>query len=272
MEREAGRRSTGGDSCKRSPRSASPPRAVHAAPPPARAGPRRRSATAAAAKAVSIEWWRRNYTAGTQNAETVTSDGAVKGSGRSGIRTSRSRSRVVRSDRRPTRSSTSRSCSRRPVRTSSTPPAATCSSTPPRASSRSRRSPRPRRADFNTSALHRDDVQGQGRRVSAVDRAVVRVHQPRPLQGARRHAAGGRQLDLRAVPRRGEEADLQARRRQADLRLRARQRRVRVHAHRRRPPLRHGRQEVDLQQRRGRSAASKSGSTWRRKRSCRRTS
>ncbi|MGH2491936.1 MAG: twin-arginine translocation signal domain-containing protein, partial [Candidatus Limnocylindria bacterium] len=32
----------------------------------------------AAAKPVSIEWWRRNYTAGTQNAETVTSDGAVK--------------------------------------------------------------------------------------------------------------------------------------------------------------------------------------------------
>ena len=36
------------------------------------------SATVAAAKPVSIEWWRRNYTAGTQNAETVTSDGAVK--------------------------------------------------------------------------------------------------------------------------------------------------------------------------------------------------
>ena len=36
------------------------------------------SATAAAAKPVSLEWWRRNYTAGTQNAETLTSDGAVK--------------------------------------------------------------------------------------------------------------------------------------------------------------------------------------------------
>ena len=95
---------------------------------------------------------------------------------------------------------------------------------------------------------HRDDLQGQGRGVSAVDRAVVRVHQPRPLQGARRHAAGGRQLDLRPVPRRGAKADLQASRRQADLRLRARERRVRVHADRRRPPLRHGRQEVDLQQ------------------------
>ena len=36
------------------------------------------SATTAAAKPVSLEWWRRNYTAGTQNAETLTSDGAVK--------------------------------------------------------------------------------------------------------------------------------------------------------------------------------------------------
>src|SRR3989454_11442601 len=31
-----------------------------------------------APKAVSIEWWRRNYAAGTQSAETITSDGAVK--------------------------------------------------------------------------------------------------------------------------------------------------------------------------------------------------
>src|SRR2546423_8675082 len=31
------------------------------------------------AKAVSIEWWRRNYAAGTQSAETITSDAAVKG-------------------------------------------------------------------------------------------------------------------------------------------------------------------------------------------------
>jgi hypothetical protein len=30
-------------------------------------------------KPISIEWWRRNYTAGTQNAETITSDAAVKG-------------------------------------------------------------------------------------------------------------------------------------------------------------------------------------------------
>ena len=37
------------------------------------------SASAVVAKPVSIEWWRRNYTAGTQSAETVTSDGAVKG-------------------------------------------------------------------------------------------------------------------------------------------------------------------------------------------------
>lgn len=33
---------------------------------------------AQAAKPVSIEWWRRNYTPGSQNAETRTSDGAVK--------------------------------------------------------------------------------------------------------------------------------------------------------------------------------------------------
>ncbi len=48
------------------------------APAPSRASPAP-SATTAAAKPVSIEWWRRNYTAGTQNAETLTSDGAMKG-------------------------------------------------------------------------------------------------------------------------------------------------------------------------------------------------
>jgi len=37
------------------------------------------SAAAATAKPVSIEWWRRNYTPGSQTAETITSDGAVKG-------------------------------------------------------------------------------------------------------------------------------------------------------------------------------------------------
>src|SRR5207245_9479556 len=39
------------------------------------------SATASgspAPKAVSIEWWRRNYATGTQSAETITSDAAVK--------------------------------------------------------------------------------------------------------------------------------------------------------------------------------------------------
>ncbi len=36
------------------------------------------AATGAVAKPVSIEWWRRNYTPGSQNAETVTSDAAVK--------------------------------------------------------------------------------------------------------------------------------------------------------------------------------------------------
>lgn len=34
--------------------------------------------TGGAARPVSIEWWRRNYTPGSQNAETLTSDGAVK--------------------------------------------------------------------------------------------------------------------------------------------------------------------------------------------------
>src|SRR6267378_3495497 len=49
------------------------------AAPPAAASPAASATGTAAAKAVSIEWWRRNYTAGTQSAETVTSDGAVKG-------------------------------------------------------------------------------------------------------------------------------------------------------------------------------------------------
>lgn len=47
-----------------------------AAAPATSTGPA--SATAAAAKPVAIEWWRRNYTPGSQNAETLTSDGAVK--------------------------------------------------------------------------------------------------------------------------------------------------------------------------------------------------
>src|SRR5256885_11980939 len=48
--------------------------------PPATASPSP-SATASgtlAPKAVSIEWWRRNYAQGTQSAETITSDAAVK--------------------------------------------------------------------------------------------------------------------------------------------------------------------------------------------------
>src|SRR5207245_11009043 len=35
--------------------------------------------TSAAAKPITIEWWRRNYTPGSQTAETVTSDAAVAG-------------------------------------------------------------------------------------------------------------------------------------------------------------------------------------------------
>src|SRR6266850_1511406 len=49
------------------------------AAPPAVASPAASATGTATAKPVSIEWWRRNYTAGTQSAETVTSDGAVKG-------------------------------------------------------------------------------------------------------------------------------------------------------------------------------------------------
>src|SRR5882762_1700037 len=49
------------------------------APPPAASPAASASATVAAAKPVTIEWWRRNYTAGTQSAETVTSDAAVAG-------------------------------------------------------------------------------------------------------------------------------------------------------------------------------------------------
>src|SRR5213592_2771553 len=48
-------------------------------PSPAGASPAGASPTTAAAKPVSIEWWRRNYTPGSQNAETVTSDAAARG-------------------------------------------------------------------------------------------------------------------------------------------------------------------------------------------------
>src|SRR5712692_10809728 len=49
------------------------------AAPPTAASPAPSASGTAAPKPVSIEWWRRNYAAGTQSAETVTSDGAVKG-------------------------------------------------------------------------------------------------------------------------------------------------------------------------------------------------
>jgi multiple sugar transport system substrate-binding protein len=42
------------------------------------AKPQATPGAAATSKAVSIEWWRRNYTPGSQNAETITSDAAVK--------------------------------------------------------------------------------------------------------------------------------------------------------------------------------------------------
>ena len=49
------------------------------AAPQTAASPTASATGTASAKPVSIEWWRRNYTPGTANAETVTSDGAVKG-------------------------------------------------------------------------------------------------------------------------------------------------------------------------------------------------
>jgi multiple sugar transport system substrate-binding protein len=55
------------------PTTAAPPVKPTAAAAPAQAAP-----GGLGNKPISIEWWRRNYTAGSQNAETVTSDAAVK--------------------------------------------------------------------------------------------------------------------------------------------------------------------------------------------------
>ena len=52
--------------------------AAACAPSGAPAGASPAATAAEPAKPVSIEWWRRNYTPGSQNAETLTSDGAVK--------------------------------------------------------------------------------------------------------------------------------------------------------------------------------------------------
>ena len=70
--------------CGPGPSSASPttpPAAPAVQPtsvPGAAAKPTAAAAAQAVSKPVSIEWWRRNYTAGSQNAETITSDAAVK--------------------------------------------------------------------------------------------------------------------------------------------------------------------------------------------------
>jgi ABC-type glycerol-3-phosphate transport system substrate-binding protein len=48
------------------------------APAPAGQAPAQATPAGITSKQVSIEWWRRNYTSGSQNAETITSDGAVK--------------------------------------------------------------------------------------------------------------------------------------------------------------------------------------------------
>jgi multiple sugar transport system substrate-binding protein len=47
--------------------------------PPAAAAPAEAAPGGLSNKPIGIEWWRRNYTPGSQNAETVTSDAAVKG-------------------------------------------------------------------------------------------------------------------------------------------------------------------------------------------------
>ncbi len=58
---------------------AQPTSAAPAAQPTAAAAkPTTAPVSAQANKQVSIEWWRRNYTAGSQNAETITSEAAVK--------------------------------------------------------------------------------------------------------------------------------------------------------------------------------------------------
>ena len=47
--------------------------------PPAAQAPAQATPGSVTSKPISIEWWRRNYTPGSQNAETITSDAAVKG-------------------------------------------------------------------------------------------------------------------------------------------------------------------------------------------------
>src|SRR6266542_1400317 len=55
------------------------PTTAAAAPTTAAAAPAQATPGSLGNKQISIEWWRRNYTPGSQNAETITSDAAVKG-------------------------------------------------------------------------------------------------------------------------------------------------------------------------------------------------
>jgi multiple sugar transport system substrate-binding protein len=61
-----------------SPPASQPSPAAAAKPSPSAAPAQASPAASLGNKPVSIEWWRRNYTPGSQNAETVTSDAAVK--------------------------------------------------------------------------------------------------------------------------------------------------------------------------------------------------
>ncbi len=61
------------------PAQATPTTAAAAQAKPTAAAPAQATPGGSGNKQVSIEWWRRNYTPGSQNAETVTSDAAVKG-------------------------------------------------------------------------------------------------------------------------------------------------------------------------------------------------
>src|SRR5207245_2863570 len=58
---------------------AAPPKPTSAPPAPATAAPAQATPAGIGNKQIRIEWWRRNYTPGSQSAETITSDAAVKG-------------------------------------------------------------------------------------------------------------------------------------------------------------------------------------------------
>ena len=147
-------------------------------------------------------------------------------------------SRVARSAPRRTRSSTSPSCSRRPARTSSTPPAATCSST--RAAGQLSPPPldRRRQAGLQPERAHRHDLQGH--RSSRIRCGSCRGSSTSTSTCSRRPASSRRATATgpttsSSTPRK--KLTYKRRQRPAGLRLRPRQRRVRLPADRRRPPV-----------------------------------